>query len=104
MSDEQLAQLERIFKREGIRCRIDGKYVGLHGHMVHAIKARKWLQDPKCLPGKKEKAWLISELEETKGAGEYIGITPRFCDELLDKLYAMPDTEDIEGYDLQFHY
>lgn len=104
VSDEQLAQLERIFKREGIRCRIDGKFVGLHGHAVHVLQDRKWLQDPKFLPGKQEKAWLISQLEEAKQTGEYTGISPEFCDELLEKLYAMPGTEDIEGYDLQFHY
>lgn len=104
VTEQQLAALKIIFKREYIRYDVPVKSVGLEGHLSHVIKDRKWLQDPRCLPGKKEKARLISQLEEAKRTKKHTGIAPEAYDGLLEKLYAMPDVDDIEGYSLRYHY
>lgn len=105
VTEEQLAQLKEIFKREKIyQYDVYEKSFGLVGHMSHVIQARKWFNDPKCLPGKQEKSRLITQLQEAKRSGKHTGIHPRVYDELLEKLYAIPDTEDIEGYSLRYHY
>lgn len=104
VSEEQLCSLQKIFARDGVRYTVGEKSVGLQGHLSHVISHRKWFQDPKCLPGKKEKAWLIAGLEEAKRSKKRTGIAPEAYDELLEKLYSLPDTEDIEGYALSFHY
>lgn len=75
VTEEQLAQLKEIFKREKIyQYDVYEKSFGLVGHMSHVIQARKWFNDPKCLPGKQEKSRLIEQLQEAKLSGKHIGI------------------------------
>lgn len=104
VTEEQLETLKSIFKREQIRYNIYEKTVGMVDHFSNIVKAREWFNSPKKYPGQKEKAWLIEKLQLYKVNGEFTGIAPEAYDELLEKLYAIPDKPDIEGYSLRYHY
>lgn len=104
VTEEQLIELTAIFKREHIRYDVYEKTVGLSGPLSQKIKLRKWFASGGSLPGLEERTRIIDELEEAKRTKKFTGIAPEAYDGLLEKLYAMPDTEDIEGYSLRYHY
>lgn len=105
VTEEQLIELRVIFKRERIRYDVYEKTVRLIGPLSKKIKLRKWFSDNGNLPGLKERALIISELEEAKRTKKFTGIAPEAYDGLLEKPYAMEGlSEDIEGYTLRFHY
>lgn len=105
VTEEQLAELKVIFKRERMRYDVYEKTIGLSGPLSEKIKLRKWFTNGGSLPGVKERTQLITELEEAKRTKKFTGIAPEAYDGLLEKLYAMEELPaDIEGYTLRFHY
>lgn len=104
VTEEQLVELEVLFKEKSIRWKLGRKTIGIDEDAVRRIAHRRWFLDPKLYPGKVEKAKTIFEIQEWKVKGGPSGIAASAYDELLENLSKVPDMDDIVGYELSFHY
>ena len=68
------------------------------------LRIRQWFNNPQLFSGKDEKERIISCITNAQKTGKFTGIHPDAYQGLLDKLNAMPDTPDLEHYNIHFHY
>lgn len=55
VTEEQLVELEVLFKEKSIRWKLGRKTIGIDEDAVRRIAHRRWFLDPKLYPGKVEK-------------------------------------------------
>lgn len=104
VTEDQLVTLHKILHRDGSRHDISKvQDVGLTVHFARKVDLRNWYQDEKLWPGKEEKRKTIEELKKFKETGEHTGIAKEAYDDLLSRLEAIPDFDDVVGYSLHIH-
>ena len=105
LTEEQKDKFLELYKKRNSAPRFHVQSrKGLVGyHLSAIIRIRKWLKDDNCLPGKEEKAQLISAIEQAQATGEHTGIHPSAYPELLARLYSIPDTEDLLTYSVHYY-
>lgn len=104
VTEKQLILLKDYFKSSGIQFEVCTKGPGICAGLLIALRLRKWLTEPSLYPGRKEKEILIERITRVKETLSSVGIDPSDYDELLERLYKVPDTEDIVGYSLRYNY
>lgn len=104
VTEQQLVLLKNYFEDSGIQFEVCTKGTGICAGLLIALRLRKWLTDPSLYPGRKEKKVLIDRISRVKETLFSIGIDSSEYDEVLERLYKVPDTEDIVGYSLRYNY
>lgn len=104
VTEEQKPTLDFILSRHGMRHDVR-RTLGIEEHFSSTVQLRAWYKNPDLLPGRVEKEKYINRLEELISSEnpEFTGISPEAYPELLERLKAAPDKDDIDGYTYHIH-